>query len=75
MAHVQLSDDLVAQLEAIVKDSAEFSSVDEYVQYVMQQVVVKKQQAQTPSDQPAATYSKDDEDKIRERLKNLGYLD
>lgn len=74
MAQVQLSDDLISQLEEIVKNSNEFSSVDEYVQYVMKQVVVKKQ-AQTNTDQAPATYSKDDEDKIRDRLKNLGYLD
>lgn len=75
MAQVQLSDDLILQLEEIVKNSNEFSSVDEYVQYIMKQVVAKKQQAQASPNQTPASYSKDDEDKIRDRLKNLGYLD
>ncbi len=74
MAQVQLSDELASQLAEIVKNSNEFSSVDEYVEYVMKQVVVKKQ-SQASTDQAQASYSKDDEDKIRERLKNLGYLD
>lgn len=74
MANVQLSDQLYKALEAIVKNSNEFHDVAAYVSYILEQVVAKKQQQPTaaPADQ---TYSKADEDKIKERLKNLGYLD
>jgi len=72
MAQLTISDKLKQDLDAIVASSAEFKFVDDYVSYILQQVVTKKQ-ATTPSS--AATYSKADEDKIRERLKNLGYLD
>ncbi len=74
MASITISDHLQNDLEEIVKQSKEFSDVSAYASYILEQVVAKKKQA--ASTQPtAATYSKEDEDKIRERLKNLGYLD
>lgn len=74
MATINLSDKLTADLQNIVSQSKEFADVTAYVTYVMEQVVVKKKPAQsTAATQPS--YSKADEDKIRERLKNLGYLD
>lgn len=72
--NLTLNDQLSAKLEAIVKDSAEFSDVSAYVTYILEQVVAKKAQTKEQSAAPAG-YSKADEDKIRERLKNLGYLD
>ncbi|MFA5995852.1 MAG: hypothetical protein WCW27_01085 [Patescibacteria group bacterium] len=78
MAQLQLNDKLYAQLENIVKDSKEFNDVASYVSYILEQVVQKKLQqgatTKTPTD-TTGNYSKADEDKIRERLKNLGYLD
>ena len=76
MAQLQLDDKLYQQLEAIVKDSQEFKDVASYVAYILEQVVQKKQQSSaqvTPAQN--TNYSPADEEKIRERLKNLGYLD
>lgn len=76
MANVQLSDPLYADLEQLVKQSQEFSDVSAYASYILRQVVAKKKQSGAESAGSTATaYSKADEDKIRERLKNLGYLD
>lgn len=77
MANLQLSDHLYSELEHIVKQSKEFSDVSAYVSYVLEQVVEKKKQqlSGAAGASSAETYSKEDEDKIRERLKNLGYLD
>lgn len=76
MTQVQLDDKLYQQLETIVKDSTEFSDVASYVGYILEQVVQKKQQATTSAAPKNPTnYSEADEAKIRERLKNLGYLD
>jgi len=77
MSNVNISEQLYSDLEKIVKDSQEFSDVSAYVSYILQQVVEKKSQqtGTTAAAATASTYSKDDEDKIRERLKNLGYLD
>lgn len=77
MSNVNISEQLYSDLENIVKDSQEFADVPAYVSYILQQVVEKKrQQSGAGTTAPSTnTYSKDDEDKIRERLKNLGYLD
>lgn len=75
MANVELSDDLIKDLEQIVNDSNEFTNVSAYVEYILKQVVEKKKRTQSTHQEQDATYSKEDEDKIRERLKNLGYLD
>ncbi|EKE01714.1 MAG: hypothetical protein ACD_21C00069G0006 [uncultured bacterium] len=78
MSNVNISEQLHNELEQIVKSSQEFSDVSAYVSYILQQVVEKKKQQMgttVPAAASSATYSKEDEDKIRERLKNLGYLD
>lgn len=79
MSNVNISEQLYSDLETIVKDSQEFADVSAYVSYILQQVVEKKKQQSGAGTSAVAssanTYSKDDEDKIRERLKNLGYLD
>lgn len=75
MANVELSDSLYQDLEQIVKASQEFKTVNEYVSYILQQVVEKKKQQTTSVANQDSKYSQADEDKIRERLKNLGYLD
>ncbi|MDY6770236.1 MAG: CopG family transcriptional regulator [Candidatus Nanohaloarchaea archaeon] len=48
-----------------------FDSADEYVQYVLQQVYEKLQR----QDDGGATYSEEEEEKVKERLRGLGYLD
>ena len=74
MASIQVSDQLYKELEQIVGSSQEFKDPSAYVSYILEQVIAKKKQTATAA-APAASYSKEDEDKIRERLKNLGYLD
>ncbi len=76
MAQIQLNDKLYQQLESIINNSQEFKDVSTYVSYILDQVVQKKlQQTHQPTVTGNANYSQADEDKIRERLKNLGYLD
>ncbi|MFH0818653.1 MAG: CopG family transcriptional regulator [Patescibacteria group bacterium] len=74
MAEIIIPNDLKESLEQIVKDSNEFSSVNDYATYILKQVADKKKASQTQSHQDQA-YSKEDEAKIKERLQNLGYLD
>jgi Arc/MetJ-type ribon-helix-helix transcriptional regulator len=52
-------------------EASEFKSVEEYVTYVLRQVL---EQVNDESSRQEA-YSKEDEEKIKERLRNLGYLD
>lgn len=44
----------------------EFKSVDEYVAFVLKEV--------TKEDEPATGYTSEEEDEIKKRLSNLGYL-
>jgi len=66
---VNISEELYAKIQKRVEESKEFNSVDEYVKYVLEQVVEKTEEKK---EQP---YSKEDEEKVKERLRSLGYLD
>lgn len=46
-----------------------FDTTEEYVQHVLRQVYEKLQR------QNKETYSEEDEEKVRDRLRNLGYMD
>lgn len=74
MAQLNIPDELKEKLDKIAADSDEFSSTDDYVTYVLKQVADKKLKS-TENEKQSEVYSKDDEAKIKERLKNLGYLD
>ena len=74
MAQINIPDDLKQSLEEIVKDSDEFNSIEDYITYVLKQVIDKKKSSSEQKKQDKV-YSKEDEDKIKERLQNLGYLD
>jgi hypothetical protein len=71
MAEVTIPNDLKETLEKIVKESNEFSSVNDYATYILKQVADKKMASKKQTE----VYSKEDEAKIKERLTNLGYLD
>ena len=73
MAQIQLDDKLYQRLETIVQASREFKDVAGYAAYILEQVAQKKEQ-QTPATNNS-NYSEADEEKIKARLKNLGYLD
>ena len=45
----------------------EFQSVDEYVNFVLEEVLREEE--------PETTFSKEDEEEVKKRLKALGYLD
>lgn len=53
-----------------------FESAEEYVHYVLQQIYEKlQQQEQDEEDKSAQRYSEEEERKVKERLRGLGYLD
>ncbi len=70
---VKIKKEILKKLEKRAKESGSFKNVDEYVNYVLQQVVDKLENEKKTSQKPA--YSKKDEEKVRERLRSLGYLD
>ena len=48
----------------------DFKSVDEYVAFVLEEVI-----KEVSGNEPEAVYSEEDEEKVKERLRALGYLD
>ena len=60
---------LFAKMQSRVK-STEFESVDEYVTYILEEVL-----KQIDSEEQVAEYTEEDEEKVKERLRALGYLD
>ncbi|MFH1537227.1 MAG: CopG family transcriptional regulator [Patescibacteria group bacterium] len=74
MATITIPDELKSKLDKVAADSDEFSSTDDYVTYVLKQVADKVSNKEEEKKQNEV-YSKEDEDKIKQRLQNLGYLD
>lgn len=63
-----LRDEIATQLKARVQQSQEFSSVEEYVNYILEEVL--KQTSATDD-----AYTTDQEQEVKKRLEDLGYLD
>lgn len=63
---VSLPAELYTKIEQRVART-EFHSVDEYVNFVLEEVLKEEE--------PETTFSKEDEEEVKKRLKALGYLD
>lgn len=83
---ININDELAKKIQERVKNFGEFHSVEEYVNYVLTEVIKQSNQAattgeantptsQTSTSQPQQVYTKDQEQQVKERLQNLGYLD
>ena len=62
---VNVSDDIAKKLQEKIKGS-KFKDVDEYVNFVLNKVVTKLEEK---------NMTKEDEEKVKQRLRSLGYLD
>ncbi len=51
-----------------------FDTADEYVNYVLKQIY-EKLQRQQQDDSSDTEYSEEEEEKVKDRLRGLGYLD
>lgn len=65
---VSIPADLYQKIEQVVKESADFSSVEDYVTFVLQEVLAD-------NGQQKGAFSKEEEAEVKKRLKSLGYLD
>jgi len=63
---VEIPKSIADKIEERRKDT-EFGSLSEYVTYVLREVVSEEEEEEA--------FSKEDEEKVKERLKALGYLD
>jgi len=59
---------LVEKIEKRVKET-EFDSVSDYISYVLREVLSEEE------GEEEQTFTKEDEEKVKERLRALGYLD
>lgn len=62
--NISLSDELLNKLKEKLKET-EFNSIQEYVGFILKQVVSEKSQE---------GYTKDEEEAVKANLKELGYL-
>ncbi|PSG98656.1 MAG: CopG family transcriptional regulator [Nanohaloarchaea archaeon SW_7_43_1] len=68
---VELSEETYGLLAKRAKDKG-FKTTDEYINYVLDQVAEKARKKVETDDQE---FSEEDEEKVKKRLKSLGYLD
>jgi len=64
---VYLSSELYSKIEERVNETG-FSSVDEYVTFVLEEVLKEEGEEET-------VFSKEEEEEVKKRLRALGYLD
>jgi len=60
---------LIGKIKAHIKQT-EFKSVDEYATFVLEEVI-----KDVSEQEPEEVFSEEDEQKVKERLRALGYLD
>lgn len=66
---IKVPKEIIRKIEERIKET-EFKTVDEYVNFVLEEVV-----KETSEEEPEEVFSKEDEAKVKERLRALGYLD
>ncbi len=63
---VYISSELYEKAKKFIEEQGGFSSVDELVEFVLNEVL--------SSEEPSGGMSKEDEEKVKERLRALGYI-
>ncbi|WP_202320737.1 CopG family transcriptional regulator [Archaeoglobus neptunius] len=66
---ISIPEDVYTRIEERIKDT-DFGSVDEYVTYVLREVL-----ASLEEEEEEEVFSEEEEEKVKERLRALGYLD
>ncbi|MBU0963432.1 hypothetical protein KKC06_00125 [Patescibacteria group bacterium] len=68
MNSIKLDEKIFQQIQKKIKSSSEFSSVEGFVNFVLEEVLKQ------PKQDTDKKFSKDDDESVKERLKSLGYL-
>jgi len=71
MAQISLADNIYTKLDRIKMDYG-FKSVDEFVSYVFEMLLVEIESKALPEKEQEI--NKQEEEEIKRRLKNLGYM-
>lgn len=74
MISVSISKDLHTRIQKRL-NKTEFATVDNYVEYVLQQVLVELESGDgTTKSKDEGAFSKEDQENVEQRLRNLGYI-
>ena len=68
---VKIKKNILKKLEKRSEESGSFKNVDEYVNYILQQIVDRLDKEKS-LEKPA--YSEEDEEKVKKTLRKLGYI-
>ncbi len=71
---IKIPKELLNKIELRIKDT-EFKSVEEYVTFVLEEVVKDEDDDVEKKEDIEETFSEEDEEKVKARLRALGYLD
>ncbi len=69
---IKIDNKIAERLRKRVDESDEFENVEEYVDYILKQII---ERLDSEKQEEKQTYSEEDEKKVKERLRGLGYLD
>ena len=72
---VEIKEKIAKALRKRVNESKEFKNIEGYVNYVLEQVVERLKEESCGKEEKKEVYSKEEEKKVKERLRSLGYLD
>ncbi|KAA0004931.1 MAG: CopG family transcriptional regulator [Thermoplasmata archaeon] len=67
MSEIEIPETLAKKIEDMIKDTS-FNSISDYITYVLEELLEDMEEEEE-------TFSKEEEEKIKERLRALGYLD
>lgn len=76
---IHISSNIYERIRRRVAHSDEFTSIDKYIEYILTRIIdILEEQfpyknSDTPSSHPS-TLQPDEEEKIKKRLENLGYM-
>jgi hypothetical protein len=71
--NVKIKEDIAKKLKKRFEENDDFKNVEEYVNYILKQVAERLDSEKENSENE--DFSEEDEAKVKERLKSLGYLD
>jgi Arc/MetJ-type ribon-helix-helix transcriptional regulator len=73
---IKIPKQIADRLQKRVDESeGEFKTVGAYVEYLLEQVVEKLDTESSEDKEEEPVFSEEDEEKVKARLKSLGYLD
>jgi len=64
---IEISKELYEKIKKYIEENGGFSSVREFIEFVVNEVLSAEEEA-------GAGYTKEEEEKVKERLRSLGYL-